>query len=64
MLIEFITSNIFLVSALLIELIILITVNILSIKKSKKIFCVTLIAIIFEIMLITYFAFKIASLKV
>lgn len=64
MLIEFITSNIFLVFALLIELIILITVNILSIKKSKKIFYVTLIAIIFEIMLITYFAFKIASLKV
>ena len=64
MLIEFITSNIFLVFALLIELIILITVNILSIKKSKKIFYVTLIAVIFEIMLITYFVFKIALLKV
>ncbi len=64
MLIEFISNNVFLVCVLLIELIILITINILSIKKNKKIFYATLIMIIFEIMLIVYFALKIASLKV
>ena len=64
MLIEFISNNVFLVCVLLIELIILITINILSIKKNKKIFYATLIMIIFEVMLIVYFALKIASLKV